>query len=281
MDEKRLFSDGVHCISNDDYHSSSGVSRSSLMAFKRSPFHYWHRYINGMHDSSDLQTQAMVVGNLIHTMVLEPNKFDDDYVVRPPMDRRTNAGKLAFNQFTAILAGRIAVTQEQVDEAEAIANVVRDNEMAQLLLDNCKVEQSIYFTHKHTGMQCKVRPDAWNGSVVIDLKTTADASFRAFQSSAFKYGYFLQAGMIHQALESINIKMDKFVFLAVEKESPYALGIYLLDDEALDWGVNQFDFLMQSYSTCMEKNSWPGYGLQSLTLPAYANYVVETEYEHD
>ena len=276
MDESKNFENGVHHIANDVYHSSHGISRSALMEFKRSPFHYWHRYLNPDNVRGE-STPAMVMGNLVHTLTLEPEKFDDEFIVRPDVDRRTNAGKFAYNQWQATLAGRIGVTRDQLDEATAIAGAVRANELANSLLEDCKIEQSIYFTHRHTGIQCKVRPDAWNGSIIVDLKTTNDASFRAFQSSAFKYGYFLQAGMISYALDSIGIKMEKFINLAVEKTAPHAVGLFVLDEEAIVYGETQFDALMESYAKCLEKNSWPGYGLQVLTVPSYAAYEVIEE----
>lgn len=279
MDEKRKFEDGVHDIDNDEYHSSAGISRSGLMEFRRSPYHYQHKYL--VDSSPSMPTPAMIMGNLVHTMVLEPHKFDSEFVMRPEMDRRTNAGKQAFNAFTMTLAGRQSVTCEQVSEADAIQKAVMAQPMCEALLKDCKIEQSIYFTHEATGIQCKVRPDAWNNSIVVDLKTTQDASYRAFQSSAFKFGYFLQAGMIHQGLSSIGLSLEKFVFMVVEKETPHAVALYVLDDEAIDYGVCRFNTLMERYAECLASENWPSFGLQVLSVPNYANYEIETEYEHE
>ena len=32
---------GMHTISNEVYHQGPAISRSALMEFKRSPYHYW------------------------------------------------------------------------------------------------------------------------------------------------------------------------------------------------------------------------------------------------
>jgi hypothetical protein len=275
MDEKTVFSDGTHTISNEEYHASAGISRSALMQFKRSPYHYQQRYL--VEQTVEEDTAALRIGNLIHTAVLEPHRFADEYIVAPKFDRRTNAGKFAHSQFQSTLAGRIAVSEDEEAMAYAMASVVHGNDLAAALLDDCVIEESIYFTHKSTGLQCKVRPDAWNGSIVIDLKTTKDACYPAFQRSAFQYGYFLQAGMIYEALRSVDIVMEKFVFLAIEKKAPYPMAIYTLDDEAIDYGVNQFNSLMEQFANCHEKNKWPGYPLMNLCVPNYANFdVIET-----
>lgn len=280
MEEKKTYENGIHDISIDDYHNSLGLSRSALMEFKRSPFHYWYKFLCNPDINSD-SSNSMDFGNLVHCLVLEPHKFHDNFLIKPAMDRRTNAGKLAFNQFTSILAGRIGVTHEQIEQANAIAKAVKDNEIANALLTDCHIEKSIYFTHSDTGIQCKARPDAWNGSIVVDLKTTNDASYRAFQASAFKFGYFLQAGMIYKALFSIGVIMEKYVILAVEKEPPYALAIYDIDYESINYGIGQFDKLMTSFAHCQKNDKWPGFGLQTLTIPGYANFEVEMEYEHE
>jgi len=283
MEGKKVYANGIHIIENEDYHASAGLSRSALMEFKKSPLHYHAKY---MQDAEPREpTPAMAMGELVHTLVLEHKEYEGRFVVQGKYDRRTSIGKQAHGAFMMSTAGRSVITQEQLDIAHKIAASVKTNELAESLLKDCKIEESIYFTHAATGLQCKVRPDAWNGllsgSIVVDLKTTVDASFRAFQGSSWKYGYYLQAGCIHEAMKSIGIKMEKFVFLAVEKEFPHAVGIYILDDEALDYGVNQFNTLMQNYQDCLTKNSWPGYPLQTLTLPGYAKFDFEQEIDHE
>lgn len=276
MDERKVFANGIHDISNDDYHGSSGLSRSALMDFKRSPYHYQQRH--RVRCEPRIATPAMVTGELIHTLVLEPHLCDERFVVRPAMDRRTKAGKEVYGAHMMRLQGRNDITQEQYDEARLIESSVRENLLANTLLSNCEYEQSIYFTHEPTGIQCKARPDATKGSLVIDLKTTQDADLRAFQSSAYKYGYYLQAGMIACALRSLGKKMEKFVFVAVEKDAPYAVAVYMLDDDALDYGINEFDALMKHYAYCLQREDWPGYAVQSLTLPGFIrNGYGETE----
>lgn len=269
MDEKRVFLDGIHDITTDEYHGSAGISRSQLIELGVSPFHYYSKYIDDAAPQKE-STDALVFGNLVHTMVLEPDKFDEEFIIQPKIDRRTNAGKLAYNQFTGTVAGRLAVTIEQMETANLIAESVNKNDMARKLLKSCKIEKSIYFTDKDTGIQFKVRPDAWNESLVIDLKTTNDASPGGFKKSAYNYGYYLQAGMIKKALESIGIELKTFLFVAVEKQYPYAIGLYVLSNDALEKSVEQFEHLKFIYAHCMKENKWPDFGVNVLEFPAWA-----------
>ena len=73
------------------------------------------------------------------------------------------------------------------------------------------------------------------------------------------------------ALASIGIELEKFIIIAVEKSKPYHVGIYMLDEEAINFGVQQFNKLIEGVASCMEKNEWPGYPVQYLSVPAWAN----------
>lgn len=270
-----VISDGVYDISNHTYHSHPAISRSALMRFKRSPYHYQQDYLTDYKDTGQ-PTPSMIVGELVHTLVLEPEKFHERYFVDFKVDRRTREGKLSYANMEMQARGKTRISEQTELTARNIALGVQKNEIARNLFSSGEIEQSIFFTHKQTGLQVKSRPDLWKDNVVIDLKTTVDASFRAFQSSASSYGYFLQAGMIHEALASIDIKMESFIFIAVEKKYPFAVGIYTLDHDALDWGINHFNELMGQFAKCKSLNEWPGFPILSLTLPAYANY--DTQY---
>ena len=168
--------------------------------------------------------------------------------------------------------GKTILTRGEYEQAALMAMAVLRNADANALLQDCLVEHSIYFTHEKTGIQCKARPDAWAGALVIDLKTSASANHRDFQKSVFKYGYDIQAAIIKMGLASINTSLEKFVFLAVEKEPPYAIGIYVLDEEVIDYATNKLGNLLLKYSECLQENKWPCYPLQSILLPKWVDF---------
>lgn len=286
---------GVHDMPNETYHNSSGISRSGLWEFKRAPIHYWNRYLNPDREIK-ASTPAMKLGELTHAMILEPEEFTKRYVFPlqleplPPALLMRDVGKEMYEQskearrvvkaqnderleeFNLLVADREIITMDMYSQAKALADSVWRNDVAESLFKGVKVEQSIYFTHEETGLQVKVRPDAWVGSVVTDLKTCIDASYRAFERAAFSSGYFLQAAMIHEALKSIGIKMEKFIFFCVEKTGALATVYYPLDDDALQYGICQFNQLMQQFAWCKQNNQWDSYEPQHLYLPGYAKF---------
>lgn len=287
------YDDGLHHITSDEYHSSEGLSRSALWAFKRSPAHYLYQY--GPNAVKKERTASMILGDIVHTMVLEPKEFDARYYVRPDNMPRPSQGTLAehgreeYDRRKALIkeakehdarvaeqveieAGdRLVITTDVHAKAFAMTQSLVLNDVTEQLIETAAIENSIYFTHKETGVQCKARPDALLGDIVTDLKTTASAEYRDFQSSAYRYGYYLQAAMIRVALDSLDIKMDRFYFLLVEKEAPFATTVYALDNSAIDYGWNMFNSLMRDYAECLEKDSWPSYPAQLMFAPAYAD----------
>lgn len=267
---------GVIDCSNEQYHASEGMSRSKLWKFKQLPHKYWYEHLSGNFDRP-AESEAFLLGNLVHTLVLEPHLIDERYVSIPQIDRRTKQGKIDYDEFLSSANGRSLVKPEILDMAVAMSAVITKNETAMHLLEGAVFEKSIYWTHEPTGILCKARPDVWNGHVVCDLKTTKDASYRGFQSAAYKDGYFLQAAMIYEATKSIGKPFDNFVFMCIEKEKPYSVGLYMLDEDALQFGIDMFHSLMQRFAECQRTNVWPDYGIQKLCIPKYA--TLETEIE--
>lgn len=271
---KLCFSDGVHDISNEEYHSSEGISRSALMKLELSPYHYWYEYISGYADK-EKDTESMKIGNAFHTLLLEPHLFNDDFIVMPPIDRRTKEGKAAYADFEASAGMKTILTEYQYDTAKSMADAVLEHKMVKDLIYDAQYEQSIYWTDEETGLQFKARPDIWHPHIVVDLKSTKSGEYRDFQSSAIRYGYFLQAGMMYEACRSISKPFEKFVFLSVEKTKPYAPSVYPLDDWAIEFGIEQFNSLKKTLRMCIDKNEWPSYPIKELRIPTWARDTID------
>ena len=275
--QQEVYKEGVYDISNEQYHASNGISRSMLMEFKRSPYHYWYKYISGMCPKEDA-TPAMNLGNAVHTLTLEEHKFDEEFFICH-QETKPRKDTAPYEKLLLEANGKIILTKKEYLQAALMAKSIKSDECAAQLLDGCLIERSIYFTHESTGLLVKARPDAWSGGIVCDLKTTADAREHKFQSSAMSYGYFIQAAIIKSALRSVDIIMDDFVFICIEKEPPFAVGSYIVTPDAMSYGETQFDSLMKGLKQCMDSNKWPSYGIKDLDVPGYAQYdeVMEIE----
>jgi hypothetical protein len=99
-----------------------------------------------------------------------------------------------------------------------------------------KAEQSYFWTDVETREECKCRPD-WHsadGKIIVDVKTTEDASPGKFlRSSVLGWRYHVQAAFYMQGLPTAEV----FLFVVVEKKPPFAVAVYSLPQKLIDRGL--------------------------------------------
>lgn len=247
-----------------DYHAHPAVSKSVLDKIARSPLHA-RAYLDGARDEP---TAAMQFGTALHTAVLEPQRFTSEYAVWDG-ERRTNAGKAAYEALLA--TGATIISAADRDAISTMAMAIRQHPVAgDLLAAEGAAESSVFWEHPATGLECKCRPDWWlqDRGILVDLKTTDDASPQAFARSVANYRYHVQAAHYMSGTQA-----KRFILIAVEKKAPYAVAVYELDADALAVGdaLRQRD--LQAYSSCKDFGIWPGYPeeIVPLALPKWAS----------
>jgi hypothetical protein len=256
-------------MQNDEYHATEALSRSDIMKFRKSAHHF-----NMRHLTPFKETEAMALGSLVHTSILEPHLIDSEYYFGQKIDRRTKAGKIQHEEQMKLSEGKTLVMPEQAEEALKMANAVISDPIAKSLFKDCEIEESIFWTHEATGLRLKSRPDArkivsGNKSVIVDLKTTKDASPRKFAWSCVDFGYYWQAATLKLALESIGHEMEQFIIVAVENSVPYTTAVYVMEQDAINQAVTDLERWYLAISECMKTGVWPGYGVQTLGMPKY------------
>jgi len=241
----------------------------------RSPLHYWARYVDPNRIEPE-PTAAMLLGTAVHSCVLELDQWDQRYVAAPEgIDRRTKAGKELFAAWEAEAAGRIVISRSDLDQVHAMARAVYTHPAAAMLL---KLPGNAETTHMWidaaTGLQCKCRPD-WlttDGSLIVDLKTTEDASPAGIRKSIANFRYHVQAAWYLDGIErAIGRRPEQFLFVCVEKRAPYACAVYAADAEMIDAGAKQARLDLDTLAVCKAADAWPGYSdqIEPISLPAW------------
>lgn len=266
---------GVYNMSIEDYHSGAGFSRSKLIHFNKSPLHFYHEaYGNAKKQKlADVikKSNPLEFGNALHTYVLERDDFDNRYIAMPKINRATTVGKNAYKDFQSKSEGKLIICGDALKEIEGMANAIDGHKDAKSLISGAEYEKSLFWTDPETGILCKVRPDIWHNNFICDLKTTQSGVYRDFQKSVYSYSYHIQAGMIQEALKHVlGIDMHNFIFVAVEKEAPYAVAVYQLDAMAISLGVAKFKNILQGIKKCQDENNWPSYPNSIITVPQWA-----------
>jgi hypothetical protein len=271
LPKPEIMEQGIYDISNETYHQGSGISRSALMKFKRSPYHYWYEYINPPYYVADPATPAQILGQALHEFILEPKQFEAHFFVLPKFDKRTKAGAERWSQIQIEHTNKSFLTEAQYQDLQQMAESFQKNTVALKLIGDAQIEQSIYWTDPDTDIFCKCRPDILHDNLIVDLKTAQDGSAWSFSKAILDYGYHIQAAMIREALQQLKeITINDFFFIVIEKSAPFVTTVYQLDKKSIEKGHDEFKNLLLHYKQCLETNIWPSYEAQEISLPRYA-----------
>lgn len=262
-------------MDNAAYHAHSAVSKSHLDLIARSPLHYWARYLDPDRVAPE-PTPAMRLGTALHTHVLELSKWDEQIAVAPgDINRRTKEGREQWAAFEAAAKRKTVITADDAAQVMAMGRAVLVHPAAAMLLGlPGKAETTHMWTDASTGLDCKCRPD-WltdDGSIVVDLKTTKDASPRGFKQSVANYRYHVQAAWyLHGLEQATGRRPDQFIFICVESTAPYACAVYAADAEMIERGHDQAMRDLAKLAVCRAADHWPSYSeqIETLSLPGW------------
>ena len=262
-------------MDNAEYHRHPAVSKSHLDQVARSPLHYWARYVDPNRVPQE-PTPAMIIGSAVHTHVLELDQWDANYVVMPEgIDKRTKAGKAEWDAFTTAAGSRTVLSRADADLVMKMGEAVYGHPAAAVLLALPGMAETTWMWRDDaTGLQCKIRPD-WlmnNGSMIVDLKTTEDASPAGFRKSIANFRYHVQAAWYLHGLEQATGQCpEQFIFIAVEKKPPFAVGVYAADAEMIREGWRTAERDLEVLATCKDMDRWPGYSeaVEPISLPPW------------
>ncbi|MTI12418.1 PD-(D/E)XK nuclease-like domain-containing protein [Sansalvadorimonas verongulae] len=288
------------------YHSDEAVSSTILKEMRRSPRHAYSR----TQQERGKTTRTLTLGRLLHACVLEPDRFKKDYA--PPLDPAAYPDALVSQEdykaccktlglpvsgtkqvlkeriqeaaddavfWDDILAehskGRTLISQPDFDICAGVMSSVQHHGKASKVFTDGVSERSLFWEDPGTELACRARMDYYREDigVVFDLKTTTDARLESFQRDVFKYGYHISAAMYLEGCRQLGLKATAFAWLAIEKEPPYAIGLYMASPEMLAAGDNDFRDYLATFAACKESSFWPSYSDDFVTidLPPWAH----------
>lgn len=258
---------GIHLnIDADIYHSWPYCSASRLNRLKEtSPAHVAHEMKQGGRDP----TPAMLLGTAIHAAVLEPDKFRDEFVSSPYDDFRSKDAKGWRDKATA--AGRSVLDPERYQQVLAAAASVFSHASASKLLGlRTMTEASVVWVDETSSVKCKARCDAVANladvPVLLDLKTTSDASAEGFAKSIFNFGYHRQVELYLRGLRANGVYADSALIIAVETTPPHAVQVFRIMDAVLEHAQKDNDELLMRWNNCEMTGHWHGYAQEVVDI---------------
>lgn len=259
---------GIISLPEAQYRAAEGISKSMLdwIAAPRTPAHYKAK-VDGL--IPDEQTPAMRLGQMIHRAILEPETVKGAWVVKPEgMMFTTKDGK----EWKAAQTMPI-ITSDEAATITGMRDSVRRHPAVKRVLANARTEVSL-FANGEDGILRKARIDALpeSGNVLVDIKSCQSADPDLMSKSVASYRYEVQAAYYLDICQLLGIDRSEFLFVCVEKHPPYAVAVYALDQDAIDWGRKQYRADLALLKRCMAEDHWPSFteDIITLGLPAWA-----------
>lgn len=254
----------------EEYIALEAMNISRLKELRRSPQHYLHALDHRK------ETDALTLGIAAHVAVLEPERFASQFAV---WNRRTESGRAAprngkwWDAFQLEHAGRSILTDDEAMLAQAIAHAVRFDETANQYLAAGDPEVTLQW--EIDGRPVKGRVD-WLTSIagrphIVGLKTARDCRHFAFGSQAAKLDYGMQWSWYFDGYVALKGEIPRMIEIVVESEPPHAVATYVICDDILLQGRDNYRELLKVLAECEASGEWPGpvVGEQILTLPTW------------
>lgn len=249
----------IRSYAESAYRARPELAQSTIKLFGlATPAHAKHAM-----DNRQDATDSMQVGTCLHALVLENRTV---YAVEPVADGRTKEGKAIKAAFASDNADKLILSAKDAAKVEGMAEGIKRNRGAMLLLDACADRELSLFWGGY-----KARVDGACPLGILDLKTTQSASPAEFERSILNYGYHIQAAHYLEGAAACGICADDFFVVAVESAAPYECAVYRIDHGTLEIGRAELHRLREIAKRCMETGEYPGYSHEPepIGLPAW------------
>lgn len=264
----------IHGLDEATYHAdreSLSASGAKVLLGKRPP-------------SSD--TEALLFGRLVHTVILEPHKLDAYAVLDPTIIGVKADGSQADNPtatkawkdavFKAKCDGLTIVAPRDLAKANAMAEAVRKHpEAGRLLAAATDHEVSAYADHP-TGAKVRARFDLIGPGFIVDVKTCRDADPETFGRTMHGFGYHISAANYLDIARANGLDVDRFDLICVEKEptpgGDYRVSVLEIHPDAIEVGRELMAEACKRWLALGKRVDLPHYGddRHVIDLPAYA-----------
>lgn len=253
---------------SEAYHSGVGIGSTQLKLLQKSPAHFFAALCDR---EPKKPSPAMRLGTLAHDFILEGRAP----TVAPPLSKNSLAYKEWFERQPD--PALICTADELAALREMKRSALDALKYHSLNLEHAEIEVSGYMVDLINEIQLRIRPDARfdEQGVLLDLKTTGDASPDGFRKQAWNLGYHIQAALYLNVANAIagEERYKEFYWLALETEPPYAATLFRATPALLREGSKAMLSSIELLVSCMEAATYPAYqapgDIHDLAPPAW------------
>ena len=253
---------GVHTdIPAEDYHKLPYIGSTQIKAFADNP----RKSLTPIVETPDMQ-----VGSAIHVYCLEGEEtFHSRYAVEPEwgLNKNSNAYKEKSSAFedecrslNKIILPASYKKTPLLTMLRGVKDSLHEHPFAKNLFKEGNEELTLIWDDQDSGERCKARLDWFPSKLtIVDLKKTADVLRFKYQMRDLHYS--LQGGHYSNGANACGMPVDTFMFVYVEAEHPYPVGVGYINPPALEYYQHEARRYIKLISQCKKLNIWPNYKL--------------------
>lgn len=197
-------------LTNDEYRSQRGVSKSDLDYIHQSP-----ALLEWARNAPSVGSEEVELGTHVHCAILEPDVFAGAYR-KAPAGGRTAADRSRVEAFAehCKASGKICLDADTYDMVIAMRDSVLAHPTARELLTGDGISESSIFGELE-GVRVKCRPDRLirERNILVDVKKVDDIDH--IVRSIQKFRYYVQAAFYSDIYEQWTGHKPRFIFVAV------------------------------------------------------------------
>lgn len=280
----------IETYHGQDWLEGPSISSSGLRKIaSESPAHFYCEWSGNPDREETTTSRAFVLGQAAHHLLLGEDHFSTKFIMQPEeiggAAWQGNRKECRAWLGAQTVAGRTVIKPDEVKAIRGMAKSLADHPLIKQGLLNGRVERSMVWRCKDTGIWKKARPDVIpsDSGIFADLKTTTSVFDDDIRKSIYEFAYHQQGAKICEGWAHLTGNRDcSFSLVFVEKTPPYCVRVVSLTDEDLARGERQNFAAMEIFANCLAASHWPGPGNSDgeyMHMPQWASDRIDRRLE--
>lgn len=257
------------------YHADPCVmpSLSSSIAqilLRESPRKAWHSHPRLNQEYREVHDDKFDLGKAAHAALLEADLGGIEVI--DPANHPSKTGSIPDGwtnnairaaRDTARAAGKTPILKRHHDEVMAMVKTAKVFIAASEIAEywgEAESEVTGVCNEDSVWLRCRFDRITKNRRLIVDYKSTEDASPEPFSRLLVRMGYHVQEAFYRRVARNLGVVSPRFVFLAQSVEPPHECSLHGCDPSLQEIADAQVERAIQLWRQCVKTKQWPSYG---------------------
>lgn len=245
-------------ITDKEYFSYKALSKSQIKQYSDvNPMNFWKQCVFNPESEPNKVTDALVNGKLAHLLLLEPEKFDNEFIVIQEQRGLSSRNTLTFQKLIADnKTGKEIVLESEVQEWQKRIDVLKGYSVIQGIIKGLIKEKPIIWAEN--GLELKAKLDGVKntpqGIVLVEYKTTG--SIENQKSGIDVAGYTFDVGMQAKAIKALyGVLPIQMVFIMQSNRAgeEHCIDVRIVEGQDIQTCIDYTDAIIKKIKKRLDK----------------------------